>query len=137
MSASTKVGVAPAAGVTSVVGRVATGGRASTLDRIDGASGSSSVGLYGHWRPNFDDGAGQGGGFYFYPQQRDQEQALFTPLVGLCAGAFAASEPIQDNRASSPIFLTDLLRGVGIYEFNMKVFAGGFKSQGSVVNRYG
>ena len=41
-----------------------------------------------------------------------------------------------DHRAPPPLFITDLLRGVGVYEFNMRIFAGNFQPQGSIVNRY-
>jgi hypothetical protein len=62
--------------------------------------------------------------------------AQFTPLVGRAASAYPASESNPDNRSAPPLFITDLLRGVGVYEFNMRIFSGNFQPQGSIINRY-
>lgn len=135
MATASKVGAAPPAGITSVTDRTGSGGYFMSGDRIDGASGSQSVGISGQWRPRYDDGGGAGGfGQYRQPFESDPQ---FTPLVGRFAAAFQASETItMETRAAPPLFPSDMTRAVGIYEFNMKVIAGGFKSQGSVVNRY-
>lgn len=66
---------------------------------------------------------------------RRHGQAQFTPLVGHAAGAFPATQTYSDSRAKPVMFITDFLRGLGVYEFNMKMFAGTMALQGSVCNR--
>jgi hypothetical protein len=101
--------------------------------------GGGSVGVSGGWRPRHEDGAGPGFGYFpWYPSpQQDGDSPLFTPFMALSASAFPASETYSEVRANAPLFLTDLMRAVGIYEFNMRVIAGTLANQGSVINRYG
>jgi len=61
---------------------------------------------------------------------------MFTPLVGRRASAFSASQTMSDLRGGPALFLGDIERAVGRYEFNMRLFAGDFATQGSVFNRY-
>ena len=139
MASAPKVGAVAAAGATTATSWVGAGtSRYTSADRIDGVSGSASIGVRGGWRPSYEDRPGQG--FYFfgqYPPQHEPEQPLFTPLVARFASAFPASETYSEIRASTPVFIADLVRGVGIYELNMKVIAGTLNTQGSVINRYG
>ncbi len=136
MAATSKVSATSATGIASAPGRVAMGSRFTSVDRIEGLFGSQAPGVRGGWRPGYDDWHGQGG-FDHYPQRDEGEHPLFTPLVGRLAGAYPASESAAIGISSAPpLFLTDLLHGIGVYEFNMKVFAGTLTSQGQVINRY-
>jgi hypothetical protein len=103
---------------------------------IDAISGAPAVGLGDHWETPFGGRSGREG--FGRPSSRhDPEHALFTPLVGRLASAYPASEShAADTRFPPPVFLTDLLHGVGVYEFNMKLFAGAYIGQGSVINRF-
>ncbi|HIJ62089.1 MAG TPA: hypothetical protein HPQ04_05295 [Rhodospirillaceae bacterium] len=105
------------------------------MDRIDGVSSAVPAGVSGGWRSTYDDNAGQGG-FGQYPGQKTPEMGYFDPLVNRSAAAFSASDSGSDPRLTTRLFLTDLLHGVGVYEFNMKVIAGTLKQQGQVFNRY-
>ncbi|HIJ37909.1 MAG TPA: hypothetical protein HPP80_03345 [Rhodospirillaceae bacterium] len=135
MSATTKVAASPSANVASAPSRIAAGGRFTSTEKIDGAAGSSSVGVSGGWRSTYEGETGQGG-LGQNPQQHSADQNQFTPLIARSAAAFGASENNSDPRLIPSLFLTDLQHGVGVYEFNMKVIAGTFKTQGHVVNRY-
>jgi hypothetical protein len=46
-------------------------------------------------------------------------------------------QPLSDMRAAAPILIADLMRGVGIYDFNLRAIAGTLTPQGAVLNRYG
>lgn len=133
MSTTSKVDAAT--GANSAAGRVATGSRASAFDRVDAVPGGLAVGFSGHWRPSYDDAPRS---FYATAQDADddEEAPQFTPLVARLAAAFPASLSMIDGQFSPILFLTDLVRGVGIYEINMRLFAGTFAIQGSVINRY-
>ena len=135
MAVTAKVAASPSASVTSAPGRVAMGGRFTSAERIDSVSGAAPPVVSGGWRSSYDDNAGQGG-FGQYPSQQTPEMGHFDPLINRSAGAFPASEAGAEPRLTKPLFLTDLLHGVGVYEFNMKVIAGTLKQQGQVLNRY-
>jgi len=139
MASAPKVGATSAASGVSSVGGWSGGGshRHSSGDRIDGASGVANFGVQGGWRPHYDDRHGQGYFFFGqYPEEREPEQPLFTPLMARLAAAFSAQPPIE-VRANPPVFIADLMRGVEIYDFNMKAIAGTLHPQGAVLNRYG
>ena len=53
------------------------------------------------------------------------------------AAAFPAFDNVNDVRGAAPVFISDLIRGIGIYDFNMKAIAGTLTPQGAVLNRYG
>ncbi len=135
MATTSKVSATSTTGLASAPSRVSTGGRSTATDRIEGLFGSQSVGVRGGWRPSYEDWHDQGQ-FDQFQRRQDAEQQPFTPLVGRIAGAFPASESAAGSFSSTPLFLTDLLHGIGVYEFNMKVFAGTLTSQGQIVNRY-
>jgi hypothetical protein len=140
MASAPKVGAAAAAsGASSVSGwGGGSNSRFSSADRVDGASGVGPFGFDGGWRPTQDDRHGQGYFFFGqYPKKEDPEQPLFTPLMARFAAAFAAVEPLSDMRPTTPIFIADLMRGVGIYDFNLRAIAGTLEPQGAVLNRYG
>jgi len=137
MSDTSKVTATPSAGVTSATSRVTNGSRFANSDRVDGAIGMGSVGINDSWRKAYDDGEMGQGGSNQYPPRSNGSRSPFTPLVGRSAAAFSANESNPDgNRPTTPAFLAEMQRGVGIYEFNMKVTSGSLRSQGSVVNRY-
>jgi hypothetical protein len=140
MASAPKVGASAApSGVSPVSGWGGGGGqRHSSADRIDGATGVGSFGVQGGWRPHYDDRHGQGYFFFGqYPQQENPEQPLFTPLMARLASAFAAVPPVSDIKAAAPVLIADLMRGVGIYDFNLRAIAGTLAPQGAVLNRYG
>jgi hypothetical protein len=140
MASAPKVGASSASSGVSPVSGWGAGGshRHSADDHIDGAAGVGSFGLQGGWRPQYDDRHGQGYFFFGqYPQKQDPEQPLFTPLMARLASAFAAVIPVSDNRAAPPMMFADMMRGVGIYDFNLRAIAGTLSPQGAVLNRYG
>jgi hypothetical protein len=140
MASTSRVEAAGApSGVSSVSGWGGGGShRSSSVERVDGAAGVASFGVQGGWRPTYDDRHGQGYFFFGqYPEREKPEQQLFTPLVARFASAFAAMQPLSDIRAAAPVLIADLMRGVGIYEFNLKAIAGTLTPQGAVLNRYG
>lgn len=135
MAVTAKVTASPSASVTSAPNRVATGGRFTSADRIDGVSGAATVGVSGGWRSTYEDNTGQGG-YGQNPYQQVPDPAQFSSLINRSAAVFAAGESNAEPRLTTPLFLTDLLHGVGVYEFNMRVIAGTLKQQGQVLNRY-
>lgn len=135
MSTTSKAGATSAASVASAPSRVVTGNRASLFDRVDGLGGSAGIGFNGHWRPYYDERNDQGA-FEGDGSDYGDEPQLFTPLMARLAASFPASPAAGDSAASPIVFLTDLARAVGIYEGNMRLFAGAFTRQGSLVNRY-
>ena len=140
MATAPRVGASAApSGVSPVSGWSGGGGHRSTsADRVDGASGVGSFGVQGGWRPHYDDRHGQGYFFFGqYPEKEKPEQPLFTPLMARFAAAFAAVPPVADIKGAAPVLIADLIRGVGIYDFNNRAIAGTLTPQGAVVNRYG
>jgi hypothetical protein len=112
---------------------VVTGSSFTATDRIEGISAPASVGFSGYWRTNPD---GSQNSFDGYGQGRDPSKPQFTPFVASRAAAFPASENFSDSSSSVPLFSSDLLRAVSIYEFNMRLFSGSYALQGSIINRY-
>lgn len=102
----------------------------------DGFATSFAVGP--GWRPAYDDRHGQGYFFFGqYPRKEESEKQPFTPLMALFAAAFPAMTPVNDVRSADPVFISDLIRGVGIYDFNLRAIGGTLHPQGAVLNRYG
>jgi hypothetical protein len=134
MSGSSRVSATTTASAISVPTRVVAGAGFSTLNRIEGVSGTPSAGFSGNWRSGYNDAFSQNS--YDPEQGRTSFQAQFTPLVASRASAFPASENYSDNFASTPLFSSDLSRAFGIYTFNMNLFAGNYAAQGSIINRY-
>ncbi|PKU21432.1 hypothetical protein CWS72_26815 [Telmatospirillum siberiense] len=87
-----------------------------------------------YWRQQNGDQYSQSG-FDGYDYQ-DPSQPQFTPLVGSRASSFPASQSYSDGVSADTLFGSDVLRALGVYEFNMKLFAGAYVAQGSVINRY-
>jgi hypothetical protein len=140
MASAPKVGATSASSPSAPLGGWGGSGSArhSSADHVDAAAGVGSFGVQAGWRPTYDDRHGQGYFFFGkYPEKEDPKQPLFTPVMALFASAFAAVEPTNDSRASAPMFIADLMRGVGIYDFNLRVIAGTTTPQGAVLNRYG
>ena len=139
MASSPKVGTAIPVSGPAPAWLPGGGARHGTADQVEPIFGTGTAGVSGGWRPRYDDGA-SGGGLDFFGQYRppqDDHHALFTPLVALNAAAFPASETFSDLRTGASLFMTDLMRGIGVYEFNMQVIAGTLPNQGSVINRFG
>ena len=99
---------------------------------------ATSFGVQPGWAPTYDDRHGQGYFFFGqYPRKEETEKQPFTPVMALFAAAFPAMTPVNDVRGAEPVFISDLMRGVGIYDFNLKAIAGTLKQQGAVLNRFG
>ncbi|HVI51754.1 MAG TPA: hypothetical protein VM661_11130 [Candidatus Sulfotelmatobacter sp.] len=119
------------------IGRISTEPRSSVFDKVDGAAATSFTSVSDPWRRTYGEGSSDGfGSFNEQRRQEDSPQNQFTPLVKIQAASFPASEATQDSQFSSSIFIADLMRGLGVYELNMKVCQGVFRNQGSVINRY-
>lgn len=90
------------------------------------------------WRPTYDDRHGQGYFFFGqYPRKEEKEKQPFTPIMALFAASFPAIAPVNDVRGAAPVFISDLIRGIGIYDFNLRAIGGTLRPQGAVLNRYG
>lgn len=136
MSSSARVGAASSTSAISVPTRVASGPFVSAADRVLGIAGASPVGTYDGWRQNLDEGYGRGRfDGYDYLAGQEQSQPQFTLYVARQASAFPATQSYSDGVSADALFSSDLSRAVGIYEFNMKLFAGAYVAQGSVINR--
>jgi hypothetical protein len=100
--------------------------------------GSPFINLADQWRTGNDPGLSTGQQQNAYQWLRGGgTQILFTPLVSLAAATYPAGATFQEESAfQSPLLPTDLQRGVGVYEYYMKVTSGSFADQGKVLNRF-
>lgn len=140
MATTPRVEATAASGSSRSVGGWGGGGshRDSGVGTYDGEGFTTSFGVQPGWRPTYDDRHGQGYFFFGqYPRKEEPEQYPFTPFMARMAMAFPAFENVNDVRGAAPVFITDLIRGIGIYDFNMKAIAGTLTPQGAVLNRYG
>lgn len=137
MSSASRVSAKAAASVRVPVGRVAAGlPRSSLFEEVTGIA-APFADVQDPWRRTYDEGSSDGfGSFAKQRRQEDNPQNQFTPLVKLLAATFPASEANEENQSSASIFIADLMRGLGIYEINMKICQGEYRSQGIVINRY-
>ena len=133
--------VQPAAGTSaspSSIGGWGGGSRHGSGGESVGEGFASAFGVQPGWRPTYDDRHGQGYFFFGqYPRKEEPEQYPFTPFVARLAAVFPAMQPVSDARGSVPVFLADLMRGIGIYDINLKAIAGTLHTHGAVLNRYG
>ncbi len=116
------------------------GGGAASQHSVgpDGEGFTTPFGVEPGWRPTYDDRHGQGYFFFGqYPRKEEPEKQPFTPLMALFAASFPAIAPVSDVRGAAPLFISDLIRGIGIYDFNLRAIAGTLTPQGAVLNRYG
>ena len=136
MSSASRVSASAAASASAPVGRVAAGQRSKSFERVDSLA-APFAGVSDPWRRTYDEGSSDGfGSFSDQRHQEDSPESQFTPLVRMQAATFPASEITQESQLSAPTFIADLMRGLGVYEINMKICQGVFRSQGSVINRY-
>lgn len=137
---ATAPGVRPAAATSASppsVGGRGNGGRFGSGDGV-GEGFTTAFGVQPGWRPTYDDRHGQGYFFFGqYPRKEEPEQHPFTPFVARLAAVFPAIPPVSEVRGGVPVFLADLMRGIGIYDINLKAIAGTLRTQGAVLNRYG
>jgi hypothetical protein len=137
MATTPKVAPASATGSSPSV-RGWGGGGASGHHPTDHEGFTTAFGVEPGWRPTYDDRHGQGYFFFGqYPRKEEVEKHPFTPLMSLFAAAFPAIAPVNDVRTAAPVFISDLIRGIGIYDFNLRAIAGTLSPQGAVLNRYG
>lgn len=140
MASTPRVEATAAAGSSRSVGRWGGGGgtRHDSVGSYDGQGFTTAFGVQPGWRPTYDDRHGQGYFFFGqYPRKEEPEHLPFTAFVGRMAAAFPAFENVNDVRGEAPLFISDLIRAIGIYDLNMKAIAGTLKQQGAVLNRYG
>ena len=121
----------------SVGGRAGGGARNGFNDGVPEGF-TTPFGVQPGWRPTYDDRHGQGYFFFGqYPRKEEAEQNPFTPFVARLAAAFPAIPQVSEVRGGVPVFLADLMRGIGIYDINLKAIAGTLHTHGAVLNRYG
>jgi len=139
MATAPRVAPASPAGASSTVrGWGGGAGHHPSVEHYDGEGFTTSFGVQPGWRPAYDDRHGQGYFFFGqYPRKDEPEKHPFTPLMALFAASFPAISPVSDVRGSPPVFIADLMRGIGIYDFNLRAIAGSLNPQGAVLNRYG
>jgi hypothetical protein len=140
MASAPKVGATTApSGAPPVSGWSGAGAhRFTSADHIDAAAGAGSFGVDGGWRPHYDDRHGQGYFFFGqYPPREDPDPPLFTPFMALQASAFAATQPLSDLRPAEGLLIADMLHGIAVYDYTLRVIAGTWATQGAMLNRYG
>lgn len=90
--------------------------------------------------PRFDERRQDFSGFGDQRGRRQQDLWVQTPLVVRYATGFQASEINEEKEGSgsegSFKSMMDAVRGVGVYERNMRVTANEPKSHGTVINRF-
>lgn len=134
MSIANKISPTATANVAPSTSRTAGGGRqvASTGDRIDESGQSSFLGA-SDASVRHDQFRDQSG-FFGDGRGREKREA-YTPLVGRSALGFQANDGAEDDHRT--VFsLGDVLRGVGIYETNMRIISGGLPPNGTALNLY-
>src|SRR6185312_15790046 len=108
---------------TAAIGARGTGVAPLATDKIDAATPASFASISAQQRQQTDSEGGNGYADVF--DQGNNRSSWLTPLIFRAALGFAAVAPLQsgwrDN--SGPTYLTDLQRGVSIYEYNMKTMA--------------
>lgn len=138
MATAPRVSPASPAGASSSVRGWGGGGRHHPAESYDGEGFTSAFGVQPGWRPTYDDRHGQGYFFFGqYPRKEETEKNPFTPLMALFAASFPAIAPVSEVRGAAPVFISDLIRGIGIYDFNIRAITGTLNPQGAVLNRYG
>ena len=137
-STSSSVSAEPTLGGASASGRATPSGRFGGSQGV----GSATTGLLGSaddlWRRTLQD-AGGGGSSGGAP--RDQSRSggrspSATPLMIRQAASFAAAQSSVDGLFPSQLFLSDTMRGIGVYEFNMKLMTGAPPNLGRVYSGY-
>ena len=106
-------------------------------DSIEGMAGSPFINLADQWRTGNDP--------TMSGQQQNANQWLrgggtpivVTPRMSLAAASYPAGATFQEETGIATALLpTDLLRGVGVYESNMRITSNTTTRQGSVVNSF-
>lgn len=112
--------------------RPASGGRnvASVGPGVEGAGFSPQIGVNDNRLWRFDEETQ----FEFEQQSEQQQQA--TPFIIRASNGFKAEEADEANGGNSGggVFLDTMLRGIGIYESNMRRTTPGAVRPGSVLN---
>lgn len=132
ITASATTGVAAAAS-----SRVGTGGRnvaSVTQHRVEGMSFAPNIGvneesiLHYNDQSQFEDG-GSG------RRRKEERGGQFTPLISRGAFGYMVDEAEEATTANDPqVFLTDVMRGIGTYESNMRATSPVTVRPGSVLN---
>lgn len=143
MALSSSRSVTPGDGnVASAAYRAATGTRGSAHQRVDESGGAFGVATRHEWRPAEDHGTEGGGAFGGDGRRRLFKSELdFTPLVLRYASAYIANEPPPGSEPGAlvRVFFADVLRGVQVYEGNLRILAArdphGYVRRGYQVNR--
>ncbi|CAA7627780.1 conserved hypothetical protein [Candidatus Terasakiella magnetica] len=135
MALSTRqIGSATASGVAAATSRIGTGGRnvaSTTRPDVEKLDYSHQLGLNEESLLRFQDETG------FNPDGRRQREHRDSQNALLSRGAFGFSVDSinEQNDGEQPrLFLTDVARGVGSYEENMRITSPGTVKPGSVMN---
>ncbi|MCR6632486.1 MAG: hypothetical protein NVV74_21930 [Magnetospirillum sp.] len=112
--------------------RPASGGRnvASVGPGVEGADFSPQIGVNDNRLWRYDEERS-------FDQERDgHEQEKATPFVMRAAKGFQVeeSEDVSESGGAGRVFLAMVLRGIGIYETNMRLTTAGAVRPGSVLN---
>lgn len=130
MAATSRVGAARSGSGRSVPTRVPLEAGYAPGFEVDEIMETDATEFPSRWRQGGGSGYGRDGA----GGQHAQGRPMFTPLVGRLAVAFSAHGP-SDGTTFVALVIGDIQRGVGRYEFNMRLFAGAYAVQGSVINR--
>ncbi len=132
--------VAPGdASIATAANRVGTGTRAPGSARVEALGSGAMVSSRHEWRPAEDHGYGEPG---FDNRHRRQDPDLgFTPLVLRFAAVYVANQEaaLEYQGALLHVLFADTLRGVGVYEANLRLFAANDTAaaqRGHQINRY-
>lgn len=113
--------------------RPASGGRnvASVGGGVEGAGFSPQIGVNDNRLWRYDDEQE----FDFEGEQQQRRESA-TPFVNRAAGGFKVdqAEEAGDAGVGGRVFLGEVLRGIGVYEYNMRVTTPGAVRPGSVLN---
>lgn len=135
MSSAPKISPS-APSVSTATQRVSGGGRGglfSTAEKIQGLGGSPGVGNY---RDSLWDR--ERSEFYFGEgRHREPDRPGFTSLVARFSLGYQANElEASNDDRNVRFFITDMVRGIGVYENNMRVIATSGRSLGVSVNYF-
>jgi hypothetical protein len=131
ITASATTGVAAAAS-----SRVGTGGRnvaSVTQHRVEDLSFAPNIGVNEESILHYNDQSQSesGGG----RRRKEEHGGHFTPLISRGAFGFKVDEAEEANAGSDhEVFLTDVMRGIGTYESNMRTTSPVTVKPGSVLN---
>ncbi|MGE5547936.1 MAG: hypothetical protein ACM33T_13615 [Solirubrobacterales bacterium] len=114
--------------------RPVSGGRnvaSATGQPLEGSGFSQQIGVNDNALLRYEDDLGFDSG-----DKGQQQQEAYTPLLSRAAAGFRVDEAEEELNSTAPprLFLAEVMRGVGVYEHNMRVTTPGTVKPGSVLN---